>query len=277
MRRRLYRLCGSGGVLKRMWNGTERAMTDRKQDGDLTSAQESYWLMRLGAGAAVLGGLLAGVGNVLHPVTPRDNELGVADVIAQSGHWTAVHMAIVVGVILMLGGLLGVRHSIPRDGLTGALTRLGMYAAIVGATIGLVLLILDGVAAKQLADQWAAAPDPYKPVALGLVSANETTNFALGGLFNLSFAGVPFVLFGLAVANTRTYPQWFGWVAVVAGVASIGGGMYQAFTGVPTMTSLVLTIIGPTVITLWLVVMGVLVWRRSARATSLERPRSAAD
>jgi len=36
-------------------------------------------------------------------------------------------------------------------------------------------------------------------------------------------------------------------------------------TGEPTVASLILTIIGPTVITLWLVVIGVLLWRRSAR------------
>ena len=34
-----------------------------------------------------------------------------------------------------------------------------------------------------------------------LVSMNETLNFALAGLFNLSFAGVPFLLLGLSVAS----------------------------------------------------------------------------
>jgi hypothetical protein len=33
------------------------------------------------------------------------------------------------------------------------------------------------------------------------------------GLFNLSFAGIPFVCFGLAVARAGTYPRWLGWVA----------------------------------------------------------------
>jgi hypothetical protein len=131
-----------------------------------------------------------------------------------------------------------------------------------------ITLILDGVAAKQLADQWAAAPEPAKPTALALVSANETVNFALAGLFNLSFAGVPFVLFGLAVARARTgsYPRWLGWVAFYAGIGSILAGLIQAITGEPTVASLILTIIGPTVITLWLLVIGVLLWRRSARA-----------
>jgi Domain of unknown function (DUF4386) len=141
-----------------------------------------------------------------------------------------------------------------------------MYAVTIGATVGVITLITDGVAAKQLADQWAAAPEPAEPTALAVVSANETVNFALAGLFNLSFAGVPFVLFGLAVARAKTYPRWLGWVACYAGIGSILAGLIQAITGEPTVASLILTIIGPTVITLWLAVIGVLLWRRSAHA-----------
>jgi hypothetical protein len=240
--------------------------SSRQRAGDPMPASESYWLMRIGSVAAVLGALLAGVGNLLHPATPRDDEVGVARVINHSEHWTLIHVVIVVGVVLMLGGLLGIRHSIAGRGSTDALTRLGMYAATIGTTVGVILVILDGVAAKQLADQWAQAPAATKPIALGLVSANETVNFALAGLFNLSFAGIPFVLFGLAVARTDTYPQWLGWVAAGAGAGSIGAGIFQAFTGKPTVASLVLTIIGPTVIVLWLLIMGILLRRRSREA-----------
>ncbi len=77
-------------------------------------------------------------------------------------------------------------------------------------TIGLITVILDGVGAKQLANQWAVAPESEKPVALALVSANETINFAIAGLFNMSFAGVPFILFGLAVALGRHLPALAG-------------------------------------------------------------------
>ena len=227
-------------------------------------AKDSYWLLRIGAGAGVLGAVLAGVGNLLHPITPRDDPPGVARVIADSDLWTPIHLVIVIGIILMPAGLLAVRHSIAQNGFTDALTRLGMYAATIGATVGVITLILDGVAAKQLADQWATAPEPAKAAALGLVSANETVNFALGGLFNLSFAGVPFILFGLAVARAGTYPRWLGWVAFYAGIGSILAGLLQAIAGEPTVASLILTIIGPTVITLWLAAIGVLMWRRTA-------------
>jgi hypothetical protein len=228
------------------------------------SDETRYWLLRLGATAAVLGSLCAAVGNLLHPVTPRDDPQGVARVIAESGTWTLIHIVIVVGIILMLAGLVGIRHSID-GGIAEALARLGVHAATIGVTIGLVTVVLDGVGAKQLADQWAAAPESDKVVALSAVSANETINFALAALFNLSFAGVPFLLLGLAVALSSAYPRWLGWIAVLAGVGSIAAGLVQAFTGEPTVTSLVLTIIGPTVISIWLLVMGVLMARRAGR------------
>jgi hypothetical protein len=58
--------------------------------------------------------------------------------------------------------------------------------------------------------------------------------------------------------------------AAFAGVGSIAAGLVQAFTGEPTTASLVLTIIGPSVISLWLLVMGVLVGRRAPRERSAQ-------
>jgi hypothetical protein len=152
-------------------------------------ASDDHWLLRVGSSAAILGAVAAGVGNLLHPITPRDDPSGVARVIADSELWTPIHLVIVVGIILLPVGLLAIRHSLASNGATDTLTRLGMYVVTIGATVGLITLILDGVAAKQLADQWAAAPEAEKVVALTAVSTNETINFALAGLFNLSRGG----------------------------------------------------------------------------------------
>jgi hypothetical protein len=231
------------------------------------SNETRYWLSRIGSVCAIAGALLAAVGNILHPVTPRDDPVGVARVIAESDAWTLIHEVIILGVILMFLGLIAIGASI-GGGASGALARLGVYAATVGTTLGLATVILDGVGAKQLADQWAAAPESTKAAALSLVSMNETLNFALAGLFNLSFAGVPFILLGLAVALNGVYPRWLGWIAAFAGLGSVAAGLVQAFTGEPTVASLVLTIIGPTIISLWVLVMGVLMGRRATRAPS---------
>ena len=178
------------------------------------SNETRYWLSRIGSVCAIAGALLAAVGNLLHPVTPRDDPVGVARVIAESDAWTLIHEVIILGVILMFLGLIAIGASI-GGGASGALARMGVYAATVGTTLGLATVILDGVGAKQLADQWAAAPESTKAAALSLVSMNETLNFALAGLFNLSFAGVPFILLGLAVASERR----------LSAVAGVGRGV----------------------------------------------------
>ena len=217
-------------------------------------------VLRLGGVSAVVGSLLGMVGNLVHPVTPIDDPEGVARVIAESGAWVPIHLAIVIGIALMVGGLVALRATI-GEGVAGAFARFGLVAAIAGGTIGLILVVLDGVAARQLAQEWAAAPERDRTVALGLVHANETVNFALASLFNYVFAAATFVLFGLAVAFSETYPRWLGWVAVVAGVLSFVAGTIQASVGEPTDASRTLTIIGPTVITLWLLRVGVLLMR----------------
>ncbi len=226
------------------------------------------WVFRLGAVAAIVGSLAGMVGNLIHPATPLDDPPGVARAIADSDAWTPIHLIIVLGIMLMLGGLLALYRSIP-GGLARALAQLGWAAAIAGIAVGLVLVILDGVAAKQLADEWAQAPAEEQAATLRVVLANETTNFALASLFNILFAGATFILYGLAVALSDVYPRWLGWVAVTAG---LGAGLIQALAGEPTVASGVLTIIGPTVITLWLAVMGILL-ARLARGVPVPAPR----
>src|SRR6266542_1357557 len=226
----------------------------------LDDAEYERSLVRVGGASAIVGAVLGMVGNLLHPVTPIDDPEGVARVIANSEIWVAIHLVILFGIILMLGGLVAIYHSI-RGGIAGALARFGLFAAVVGATVGLVLVILDGVAARQLAQEWAAAPADQKATALSLVHANETSNFALASLFNFVFAAATFILFGLAVALSDVFPRWLGWIVFVAGVASIGAGLIQAYVGEPTGASRILTIFGPTVITLWLLVVGILLVR----------------
>jgi hypothetical protein len=227
----------------------------------------STWVFRIGSVAGIVGALLGLVGNLIHPATPTDDPEGVASAIADSELWVADHLAIVVGLILMLGGLVAIAHSI-QGGLPGALARLGSVAAVAGITVGLILVTLDGLAAKQIAEAWATAPPDEQAAALRLVLAEETINFALAALFNILFAGVTFILYGLAVAWSRVYPRWLGWVVVVAGLGSVVAGLVQAYAGESTTVTKVLTIIFPTVITLWLVQMGVLLFRK---APALER------
>src|SRR5215216_2870906 len=234
------------------------------------TGREQRGIFRIGAVAGIVGALLAMVGNLLHPATPIGDPEGVARTIAQSQRWVLVHLVIVVGLILMLGALIALSRSI-EGGLAGALAQLGSVAAVAGVTVGVVLLIVDGVAAKHLADAWEAAPPDQAAAALRVVLAEEAINFALAALFNILFAGVTFILLGLAVAWSGEYPGWLGWVVVVAGVGSVLVGLVQAYTGESIGFTRIATIIFPTIITLWVARMSVLVWQK-ASSSSGEMP-----
>jgi hypothetical protein len=227
---------------------------------------EEWSIFRIGAVAGIIGSLLAMVGNLLHPATPTGNPEGVARTIAQSERWVLlVHLVIVVGLILMLGALVAISRSI-EGGVPGALARLGSVAAVAGVTVGMILVIVDGVAAKHLAAAWEVAPSDQAAAALRVVVAEEAINFALAALFNILFAGVTFILLGLAVASSGEYPGWLGWVVVVAGVGSVPVGLVQAYMGESIGFTRIATIIFPTIITLWVVVMSVLLWRKAGKS-----------
>jgi hypothetical protein len=230
-------------------------------------------LIRIGAWGGIIGSLMAMAGNLLHPATPTGDPEGVARAIAESGSWVAVHLVIVVGLILMLGGLLAIAASI-RTGPAGALARLARSAAIAGVTVGLVLVIVDGVAAKHLADAWAAAPQGEAASALQVVVAEESINFALAALFNILFAGVTFILLGLAVALSGRHPRWPAWIVVAAGIMSVPVGLVQAFEGESTSLTRVATIIAPTILTIWVAWMSVRLIRKKAAAAGGEALRS---
>jgi hypothetical protein len=220
------------------------------------------WGFRLGAGAAVSGSLLAMVGNLLHPVTPLGQSEGVARAIASSAGWVPIHLLIVAGLLLMFAGLVALSRSV-KGGLAEALARYSYVAVIGGITVGLLLVIVDGVAAKHLADLWASAPPEERATALRLVLAEESINFAIASLFNILFAGVSYILLGLAVAFSGVYPRWLGWLAVAMGLGCVITGVIQALRGESSLLIKTLTIIFPTVITLWTVLLGILLWRKA--------------
>ena len=73
------------------------------------------WLFLIGGVAAIVGSLIGMVGNLIHPDTPIGDPTGVALAIAQSETWLPIHLAIVLGIILMFGGLVALAYSVRGD------------------------------------------------------------------------------------------------------------------------------------------------------------------
>lgn len=81
--------------------------------------------------------------------------------------------------------------------------------------------------------------------ALRVVVGEETINFALAALFNILFAGVTFILYGLALAWSGEHPRWLGWIVAVAGAGSVPVGLVQAYAGESVPFTRVATIVFP--------------------------------
>ena len=95
------------------------------------SNSSDRWIYRIGGFAAIVGSLLAMIGNLLHPMTPTGDPVAVGHAIHGSDAWTVIHMAIVIGLILMLGGLMAIADSM-HEPFAAAMARFGWVAADCG-------------------------------------------------------------------------------------------------------------------------------------------------
>ena len=230
-----------------------------------TEAESRRLILRIGGVAAIAGAALGLVGNLIHPATSGPGHPAeTARVVAHSGIWVPVHLGLLVSFVLMLGGLVAIHDSI-TGGPPGALVRFGLFAAIVGTAGGVVLLALDGFAAKHLAESWVSAPPGKRGAALAAFRAEDSINFALLSPLNLVFAGFTFVLYGLGATLSGLFPRWLGWMAVIGGAGGAVSGIVQANIGEPSPATTALGIAAPTLITAWLFIMGILLIRRARR------------
>jgi hypothetical protein len=220
--------------------------------------------LRIGAVCAILGAVVsvaagAGFGNIT-------NELGTGDVLryisSRPGwYWPTMQLGFILGALLWVGALAALASSLTR-GAGWALGRWGAASVIVGATIHVVDSAVSGFALAHLAAAWAVTTGSEKEI---LLHNAATLLMILDGTWAgvLSFFhGVPFVLFGLAVALDRSYPTWLGWFGFVGGLGSLFCGVTM-FLGVGLVPE-GLFIVFALVVSLWMVAMGVLMWRRVA-------------
>ncbi len=74
--------------------------------------------------------------------------------------------------------------------------------------------------------------------------------------------GSSLVLFASAVALSTNYPTWLGWLGIGGGIGTIAGGLSVAFTGF-SMTAMNVAMPFNLILVIWMVVIGILMWRRA--------------
>ncbi|MFQ5995530.1 MAG: DUF4386 family protein [Acidiferrobacterales bacterium] len=218
--------------------------------------------IQAGSLAAIIGVILLLIFTFLHPLKadPGDAEAAFLEYAADP-YWVTIHLGQFFGVLLMVGALVALYDTLAKE-RAGWLARFGVVTAVVSLAATAVLQAIDGVALKAMVDNWADATPDHKPATFQAAFAVRQIEVGMASLMAILF-GITMLLYGFAIAASRIYPRWLGWVAVCAGAGTIAGGWITAHTGFSLRT---MTIAAPfnLLMVVWMVVMGVLMWRRAS-------------
>lgn len=220
----------------------------------------------------VAGAIVALIANVIHPDLP----IGVREahaLIASRADWRTTHLAIIIAALLLAYGFSGLTCACADRG--SGIGRLAWFTIGVGTAVVAVSIGIDGFAEKTLADAWANAPlgaqkAQYLTAAMPIQLIHVGLFYVWAGIF----WGAGFILYGWAMLESRTFPAWLGWIALVGGVlvCLATAGQYLAPRDSVEIALRVLLLLE----SLWTLALGWFMWRATEAATdTLSNPAGA--
>ncbi|MDQ6710110.1 MAG: hypothetical protein M3Z11_06090 [Candidatus Dormibacteraeota bacterium] len=219
----------------------------------------------------VMGAVIGLVGNALHPHIVNASTESKLRAVADSAMWVGIHAAILVAVLLVIGGLIGFSAAL-ADGPAAPLARLGAVAAVLGGALVSVSTSIDGFAMRPMAVAWASAPAPQAADIVRVARGVDQAGFGIWSIGMLVFFGAAFICLGLAANASGRFGALFGWAAVAGGVMSGAAALLQLANTGETAAAEILFLVGSIVITLWSLVLGLLLWRRTSSVAAVNRP-----
>jgi hypothetical protein len=224
-------------------------------------------LFRLGSWAAIIGGVVAIVTNILHP-RPENFDDPIAEqlrLLAESDSWVAIHLGLLAGFLLIVFGLFALARSM-KGGPGEGIARVALGSLLISTPVAVFGLMLETYTMPAISDAGGGAAATAVGH-LGWAAFMYVATLALG---------VTPVLFGLAITRDGGYPAWLGWVAFLFGLVSIGAGVTGLLDGDSSGFQLVFAI-SSGILTLWVIAVGVLLGRRAAGPVTVPegaRPRT---
>lgn len=187
-------------------------------DMEARPVQSDYF--RWGGMAAVVGGGLGIVLNLIHPRTTENvgNVRSHLEMIAGSDMWNFVHAGLVVAIAIGMLGIIAIALSMA--GTSGELwARTWLVFSALSSAVLLITLAIDGAALKVAADRWAGSGDDA--VAFAAAAGVEGVATALFTAGVLTFFGIGPLLLAMAVMTSGTYPKSLGQVSMAAGALGV--------------------------------------------------------
>ena len=219
--------------------------------------------LRMGGAAAVVGGVLALVGNLLHPRWTDIDDVELYENIADSGIWEVDHLLLVVGILLIVGGVTAVARSL-EGGAGHAFARYGLLATVVGGAIALADISIDASAMRTAAENFAEAGQEDRVGAFWAANAVDHVASAMFNMFTIVLLGVSPLLLGMAAVRSGRYPAALAWIAVVGGAAAVLTGM-AGLGGAEGDDLLVPFLVASLLVTIWVIGAGWHLWRTADR------------
>lgn len=212
------------------------------------------------ASLLLTGGLLALVGNALHPHTPDSDPAATIAALASDAMWTWIHLAIIGGILLIIGGLVLFARVLVGSP-AAPLARLGVIALLIGGAVVTVSMSVDGFGMKALAVAALAAPATETAAALRAAIAVDTMDFGIWSMGMLILFGAGFGCFALALASSRLLPLWFAALAAAGALLSGMAALVQIAAGGETQDAEMMFLVGSMLLTAWVLVLGLRLWR----------------
>lgn len=212
---------------------------------------------------SVVAAVIAALGNVLHPrsTTYYDDPTAWLDHNTESSVWFASHVLILLGSILLIGAMVTLSRSLAGTRGHG-LGHLGLANALMGTTVMLVLLVIDGLVVSELSDVWGAHA-AHSPDAVLTGTILYYTVFNLLYVSMLTLFGLAPVFYGVAMLLSGTFARWFSSVGIVVGSSVVVGALLSMVDVSRKVLDAKVWPVTSTLVVLWFLAIGVQLWRRA--------------
>jgi hypothetical protein len=234
-------------------------------------AREQRLLLRIGGTCAIAGVLLLGTSIHLHGDLPASGAIETAlTYIVNLPGWLIIHVGMMTATVLLTAAFVALGRTLEGGGGDAA-ARLLIPSAIVGGTFSLFDYAVDGYAFHALAVDWAAASGQAQLDLALMASAALRMLYGTGRTEITIFYGLTVLLAGVALARDGRFGRWIGATGAILGAAALVAGL-ATFVGVRLPVDFLLFVVIVPIEGLWLVALGVLMWRQAGRIRCSSTP-----
>jgi hypothetical protein len=227
--------------------------------------------LRLSATLLLVGQLLYVVVTLFHTGGVANDHPAIFAAYADSGTWTAVHVAQFACMVVLLAGLFALFFALDvQAGMAKWASRFGAAAAVAALALYGGVLAVDGVALKQAVAAWASAPAAEKAARFATAEAIRWLEWGMRSYHNFAL-GLAVLLFAAAVVRTASIPRPIAYLMGLSGLTYLVQGWVNGSEGF-TQTVTTAIVLGEVLNAVWMIWLVVVAWRMRDAA-----PRRLAD